>query len=100
MKTEPPGIAVGPDVGARDTKSRAWAHSSWEEGAGIHRGGKTVGGTRLEGGAGFAFRRVKGEMCVDLRNMSKELLDSESGLRGQGPGWKLKSGNHQHVDGI
>lgn len=80
VKTEPPGFAVGPDVGARDAKSRAWGHSAWEEGAGIHRGGKPVGGAGLEGGAGFAFGRVKGEMCVDLRNVSKELLESGPGL--------------------
>ena len=40
---------------------------SWEEGVGIHQGGKTVGGTGWEGGAGFAFRQVVGEMSLDLQ---------------------------------
>ena len=67
MKTEPPKSAAGQDVGVRDEESRAWGHSSWEEGVGIHQGGKTVGGTGWEGGAGFAFRQVVGEMSLDLQ---------------------------------
>lgn len=66
-KTEPPKLAAGSDVGARDEESRAWGHNSWEEGVGIHRGGKTVGGTGWEGGAGFAFRQVTVEVSLDLQ---------------------------------
>lgn len=31
------------------------------------RGGKTVGGTVLEGGAGFAFRRIEHELPLELQ---------------------------------
>lgn len=54
-------------MGARDEESRAWGHSSWEEGVGIHRGGRTVGGAGWEGGAGFAFRQVPVEVSLDLQ---------------------------------
>lgn len=64
-------------MGARGEESRAWGYSFWEEGVGIHRGGKTVGG-RGRICLHRSYRRdVSGSPSGSV---SRVLLNSESGL--------------------